>query len=332
MPGWGAADSNGAGAGPTGEPACEAIWCADCAREFKNDNVYRAHLTGKKHVKAAAARKAASPTNGDASEPARPTVSAQRLQQRAIAAREHRISALTNALAAIRSATRVNVERKQGMTERERQQELDALFAESADPYYAGAGAGGDGDSDADSDTSEKIYNPLKLPLAWDGKPIPFWLYKLHGLGVEYPCEICGNFVYMGRRAFDKHFSEGRHVYGLKCLGITNTALFREITGIQDALNLWSKLQTDRKVEAGKGDVVQMEDAEGNVMPEKVYYEYVFLPTFFESAADLPTVSKSRVCFEPLVLAWIEASSLSFASGRKPTPYVEPRLGGKNII
>lgn len=40
----------------------------------------------------------------------------------------------------------------------------------------------------------------------YDGKPIPYWLYKLHGLGVEFKCEICGNFSYMGRRAFDRHF------------------------------------------------------------------------------------------------------------------------------
>ena len=37
------------------------------------------------------------------------------------------------------------------------------------------------------------LYNPLKLPLGWDGKPIPFWLYKLHGLNQEFKCEICGN-------------------------------------------------------------------------------------------------------------------------------------------
>ena len=29
--------------------------------------------------------------------------------------------------------------------------------------------------------------------LGWDGKPIPFWLYKLHGLNQEFKCEICGN-------------------------------------------------------------------------------------------------------------------------------------------
>jgi hypothetical protein len=50
------------------------------------------------------------------------------------------------------------------------------------------------------------IYNPLNLPLGYDGKPIPYWLYKLHGLGIEYKCEICGNYSYWGRRAFDRHF------------------------------------------------------------------------------------------------------------------------------
>lgn len=34
-------------------------------------------------------------------------------------------------------------------------------------------------DSDEEDDF---VYNPLKLPLGWDGKPIPYWLYKLHGL------------------------------------------------------------------------------------------------------------------------------------------------------
>ncbi len=168
----------------------------------------------------------------------------------------------------VRTDTRVNVERKQGMTERERQMELDTIFAESTQAPQR------NGDDESDSEGDEKIYNPLKLPLAWDGKPIPYWLYKLHGLGVEFPCEICGNFVYMGRRAFDKHFNEARHIYGLKCLGITNTMLFREITGIEDALKLWDKIQRDKKKEkAGGENIVQMEDADGNVMPEKVYLE-----------------------------------------------------------
>ena len=163
-----------------------------------------------------------------------------------------------------RGDTKVNVERKQGMTERERQQELEQLYSEQP--------AEGTKDEDEDSDSEDKIHNPLKLPLAWDGKPVPYWLYKLHGLGVEFPCEICGNFVYMGRRAFDKHFNEPLHIHGLKCLGITNTSLFREITSIQEAESLWKKIQKDKKREkTAVENVVEMEDTEGNVMPEKVY-------------------------------------------------------------
>ena len=37
------------------------------------------------------------------------------------------------------------------------------------------------------------VIELIGLPLGWDGKPIPYWLYKLHGLSVEYKCEICGN-------------------------------------------------------------------------------------------------------------------------------------------
>lgn len=44
-------------------------------------------------------------------------------------------------------------------------------------------------DSDAE-DEDRAIYNPLKLPLGWDGKPIPYWLYKLHGLGKEFKCML----------------------------------------------------------------------------------------------------------------------------------------------
>ena len=280
VPGWGKEAQSVGPSAPMTEGTGEGIWCPDCGKEFKNDNVYKNHLSGKKHIKAAELRKAngstneADPqkTNGHSNSRGN---NVQRLKERAIAEREFRIKKLAGILQTQRADTRVNVERKQGMTERERQMELDALFAESTEV------APRNGDDESGSDDDEKIYNPLKLPLAWDGKPIPYWLYKLHGLGVEFSCEICGNFVYMGRRAFDKHFNETRHIYGLRCLGITNTTLFREITGIQDALKLWDKIQRDKKVEkAGGENIVQMEDADGNVMPEKVYYEYVStLPT-----------------------------------------------------
>ncbi len=246
-------------------------YCQDCEKEFASENVYNAHLKGKKHVRNAAARaeRLAAGHSGDAMDVdgAKP-VSTLRLKERAIAERENRVKRLAAAMTQERADTKVNVETKQGMTDKERQLHLEALYADAA----LNSGEAGE-DSDSDDDGEDKIYNPLKLPLQWDGKPIPFWLWKLHGLGVEFPCEICGNFVYFGRRAFDKHFGEARHVHGLRCLGITNTTLFREITGIEDALRLWEKLQQERKKEEKAKDVVQMEDAEGNVMPEKVYYD-----------------------------------------------------------
>ncbi|EOD53011.1 Splicing factor 3a subunit 3 [Neofusicoccum parvum] len=253
-----------ASAGPVTEGAGSGYWCADCQKEF-TEHTYQHHLTGKKHKKNAAERAASGEQAAD-SKPNGAT-DVKRLKERAIAYREFRIKKLSAAMKMQRGDTRVNVERRQGMTERERQQELDALFAEGEEEAQEG-----EGEDDGDDD---KIYNPLKLPLAWDGKPIPFWLYKLHGLGVEFPCEICGNFVYMGRRAFDKHFTEGRHLYGLKCLGITkDTGLYREIVGIEDAINLHKKIEADKKKQKQAQDnVVQMEDAAGNVMPEKVYYD-----------------------------------------------------------
>ena len=61
-------------------------------------------------------------------------------------------------------------------------------------------------DWDSDDDEDRVKYNPKNLPMGWDGKPIPYWLFKLHGLGKEFKCEICGGASYWGRRAFEKHF------------------------------------------------------------------------------------------------------------------------------
>lgn len=272
--GWQAEESGGsANAAAEQSSNTEAVRCEDCEKEFKNENVYKGHLSGKKHIRAAAERAKRTAGSGEANGTSgganKSGPSPQRLKERVIAERENRVRRLAGAMSTERSDTRVNVERKQGMTERERQQELENLFNASSAATQSAENEEGEEEDDED-----KIYNPLKLPLAWDGKPIPFWLYKLHGLGVEFPCEICGNFVYMGRRAFDKHFNEARHIYGLKCLGITSTALFRDITGINEALRLWEKIQKEKKKDkVDDGSLVQMEDAEGNVMPEKVYYD-----------------------------------------------------------
>lgn len=261
VPGWSKADAKPSTA-PKTEGTGQGLWCADCEKEFNNENVYKSHLTGKKHLNAVKTR------SSKGSSANAPTTDIARQKERAIADREYRVSRLASAMQTERADTRANVERRQGMTERERQQEIEAVYAEAAEP------ANRDADDDAADDDDDKIYNPLKLPLAWDGKPIPFWLYKLHGLGNEFDCEICGNYTYFGRRAFEKHFGEARHLYGLKCLGITNTALFREIKNIEEAVKLQQKLVMDEKQKkSGSENVVQMEDSEGNIMPEKVYYD-----------------------------------------------------------
>ncbi|CAG8289493.1 unnamed protein product [Penicillium salamii] len=268
IPGWAEENPQNGTSGPTTEGTGEGIWCPDCEKEFKNENVYRNHLTGKRHIRAAEVRKA-SGTSGEKSSTSVAT-SAHRLKEREVARREHVVRSLTAVLKGERQASRINVERRQGMTERERQQELDALMAGAET-----LGPEGPVGEESEDEDEERVYNPLKLPLAWDGKPIPYWLYKLHGLGVEYNCEICGNYTYMGRRAFDKHFSESLHIYGLKCLGITsNTSLFREITNINQAMALWEQIEKDRKKDKDtRENVVQMEDAEGNVMPERIYLD-----------------------------------------------------------
>merc|ERR1712107_1401 len=87
-----------------------------------------------------------------------------------------------------------------------------------------------------------------------DGKPIPYWLYKLHGLNISYGCEICGNYTYKGPKAFQRHFSEWRHAHGMRCLGIPNTAHFANVTQIEDAMALWEKLKIQKYDEAWKPD------------------------------------------------------------------------------
>lgn len=119
-----------------------------------------------------------------------------------------------------RSATKENVQRKQARTEGERE-DSDAEASES---------------DNEDDDADDVPYNPKNLPLGWDGKPIPYWLYKLHGLNISYSCEICGNYTYKGPKAFQRHFAEWRHAHGMRCLGIPNTAHFANVTQIEDAI------------------------------------------------------------------------------------------------
>lgn len=194
---------------------------------YSKETVYNAHLTSKKHVKAAAAlengngnAQAAPETNGNGA--ASTSTSKNRDAERShyLARLEAMIQALTSSswLAPIRGDTKSNVERKAALTDKERMQELQDMEKREAEEAAKAHADGSKRQKDAEEMDveEEKIYNPLKLPLGWDGKPIPFvcfsvdpfftrkdfctdlgsavqWLYKLHGLGVEYECEICSN-------------------------------------------------------------------------------------------------------------------------------------------
>lgn len=242
----------------------DKLFCADCRKAFSNQNVYDAHLTGKKHMKNAKAR-AEGGKEQEMDALAREMASmAADLRPRAVAEREYRIKRLIGMMQIARSDTKIQLERSAGMTPREREAEMDARLEaeENEDKKNDAAQEGGE----------DTVYNPLKLPLNWDGKPIPYWLYKLHGLGTEFPCEICGNFVYHGRRAYEKHFAEGRHVWGLKCLGIQYGPMFREISHMEEAKNLNALLVQRRRDEIEQEEnVEEMEDSHGNVMPRKIF-------------------------------------------------------------
>ena len=102
--------------------------------------------------------------------------------------------------------------------------------------------------------------------------PIPYWLYKLHGLGVEYKCEVCGDASYWGRRAFDKHFSEWRHAHGMRCLGVPNTKHFHDMTSIAAVVALYEKIRDSLQREQYVGDCEEeFEDSQGNVLNRRTY-------------------------------------------------------------
>lgn len=176
---------------------------------------------------------------------------------------EFKIQSMCNVISDIVTATRRHAEKQQTRT-------LEEKMALVEEEEYGTLPDVEEVEDDEDDDGP--LYNPLNLPLGWDGKPIPFWLYKLHGLGVEYKCEICGNQSYWGRRAFDRHFQEWRHAHGMRCLGVPNTKHFHDITLIEDALALYSKIKdTLHKEQFNMDAEEEFEDSEGNVLNRRTY-------------------------------------------------------------
>jgi len=182
---------------------------------------------------------------------------------RDIAWTETQVDVFSRLLSGNIEATKEYVEKKQTRTYKEIQDALLEAEKESEpeisededDPYRDGT-----------------IYNPLKIPLDFDGKPIPYWLYKFRGLNRYFTCEICGGYQYRGPRAFNRHFREWRHAHGMRCLGIPNTKDFHLITQIDDAIALYDKIKQVKSKGAYRPDEEEeFEDINGTVFRKRDY-------------------------------------------------------------
>lgn len=186
-----------------------------------------------------------------------------------IARREVVVMALLNQLKPTLEATSKRTERRETQTVKEREKEMEEDLHGSA---VEGPKETNDGDDEDSDDEDAPIYNPKGVPLGWDGKPIPYWLFKLHGLNHFYPCEICGNESYRGRRNFETHFAEAKHSFGMKSLGIPNTKHFHGVTKIEDAQELWEKLKGQLRHDQFDGTKdEEYEDSHGNVLSRATY-------------------------------------------------------------
>ncbi|CAI8044396.1 Splicing factor 3A subunit 3 [Geodia barretti] len=179
-------------------------------------------------------------------------------KQKEIALIEAQVYRFTEMLGEQRAATREDVERRMART-------ADELLEDQEEEEE-------EEEVESEPDDDEVPYNPKNLPLGWDGKPIPYWLYKLHGLNITYTCEICGNATYRGPKAFQRHFSEWRHAHGMRCLGIPNTAHFANVINIEDARALWEKIKMGKVEDAWAAEnEEEYEDSIGNVVNKKTY-------------------------------------------------------------
>ena len=228
------------------------LFCKICNKYFAKETLMDAHMKSKKHLKKVNLSKNNNNIN---------SINIQEKNKsdediiRDINYYEYQIIRYKDILQNIIDNTINQIHKKQTMTREEL--ELDRLNEIN--------------NKKSEKEDKKKIFNPKNIPMDWDGKPLPYWLYKVHGLGVEHKCEICGGASYWGRRAFEHHFQEWRHAYGMKCLRLPNTLQFKNITRIEDALKLHHKLIEDKnKTEFNPDIEEQYEDENGNVYNKKM--------------------------------------------------------------
>jgi len=237
----------------------DPLFCAACQKKFANENIFNHHKKGKKHIKAI---NNLANTHGNITTEALPKDidSTEKNKLKRIAYLEYSIEKFYIILEDVFVATLNQIRKKQSRN-------YEEMAADEEDEKLP--------EPEPEKEEEEKpTRNPKNLPIGWDGKPIPYWFYKLHGLGVEYKCEICGGAVYYGRRAFERHFQEWRHAYGMKCLKIPNTIHFRDVTRIEDALKLYHKIMQDNYNNSFKPDLEEeFEDSQGNILNRKQYID-----------------------------------------------------------
>lgn len=220
------------------------LYCVSCNMTMAKDTVWRSHISSKKHLKAL--------------EKYRDHVSQ-------VSWEEEKLRQMLDTLNEVIEATKDAVEKKQARRPDE--------------AAYVGQ-HGEEGDSDVDSEDSDDEDNWKKrrrmtkknYPIGPDGNPIPFWLYRLQGLSHEFRCQICGNQPYFGRRAFERHFADSRHSYGLKCLGIENSRDFYEITDINKAIALHKHLTQSKNTGKWNPETMEeFEDEDGTVLDKATH-------------------------------------------------------------
>ena len=246
------------------EKQLNPLFCVACNKTYASENVFLHHKKGKFHIKA---------VNSMSKNETMKSATGSEFTEHEIA-KFKRVAHLETWILRLKDLLSDSIHQTENLIRKKQSKHYNELEADyehqnqaSRNPLLGGVG------SDDEEDERPK-YNPKNLPMGWDGRPIPYWLYKLHGLGVEFKCEICGGASYWGRRAFEKHFQEWRHAYGMKCLKIPNTVHFKDVTEIEHALRLHKKILQDNFEGQFKPDFQEeFEDDEGNLYSRKQYID-----------------------------------------------------------
>ena len=151
------------------------LHCGFCNKTFLNESVFHFHKKGKRHIKAVNTSQTKKVVETEKRSSEFTTGQIQKLMQ--VARSETWILRLKALMADVWEQTMNQVRKKQSSSFQELEAERATMTARE---ILAKTTMTGGGDSDEEDGLK---YNPKNLPMGWDGKPIPYWLYKLHGLG-----------------------------------------------------------------------------------------------------------------------------------------------------